>query len=187
MRGSCKKSSLSSPGLTERPSIPETVISNSIGRGVLDRPPSRAMTTEVMALIPQDARPHPRGAFAPEFCNSFYPLQTEGAGKAGSSPPPWPACRKKARGRTTGSAETSRPSLRDGFTAYTRSPRGPALLPPSPARSSRRRLDLSTGRSGPHDFAVRVALFVRVVDHAAARHAHRIPHPTFVTIAKRPS
>ncbi|WP_315765660.1 hypothetical protein [Bradyrhizobium sp. SZCCHNR2009] len=33
---------------------------------------------------------------------------------------------------------------------------------------------------------VRVALFVGVNEHAAARHAHRIPHPTFVTIAKRP-
>jgi hypothetical protein len=34
---------------------------------------------------------------------------------------------------TTGSAETSRPSLRDGVTIYTRSSRGPAVLPPSSA------------------------------------------------------
>ncbi len=44
------------------------------------------------------------------------------------------------------------------------------------------RLDASVGASGPHDFAVRVqrhsSLTCRV---------HRIPCPTFVTIAKRPS
>src|SRR5262249_34663496 len=36
----------SSPGLSGRPSIPETAVLEPIGRGVLDRPPSRAMTTE---------------------------------------------------------------------------------------------------------------------------------------------
>jgi len=35
--------------------------------------------------------------------------------------------------------------------------------------------------------AVRIGLFVGVITHAAARHAHRIPHPTLVTTAKRPS
>jgi hypothetical protein len=50
-------------------------------------------------------------------------LETEGAGKAEGRPGagwhPWSACNKKARGRTTGSAEITRPSLRNGFTAYT--------------------------------------------------------------------
>jgi len=31
---------------------------------------------------------------------------------------------------TTGMADATRPSLREWFTAYTRSPRGPAVLPP---------------------------------------------------------
>ena len=44
-----------------------------------------------------------------------------------------PRAAKKARGRTTGAAEITRPSLREGFNAYTCSPRGPALLPPSVA------------------------------------------------------
>ena len=48
--------------------------------------------------------------------------------------------------------------------------------------TSREKLDPGIGGSGPHDFAVRLA---------AARHAaqsvHRIPRPTLVTIAKRPS
>jgi hypothetical protein len=43
-------------------------------------------------------------------------------------------------------------------------------------------LDLSVGRSGPHGFAVRVGALRR-----AYQHVHRIPLPTSVTIAKRPS
>jgi len=44
-------------------------------------------------------------------------------------------------------------------------------------------LDASVGASGPHDFAVRFsgALVWRTAS------VHRIPHPTFVTIAIRPS
>jgi hypothetical protein len=48
-------------------------------------------------------------------------------------------------------------------------------------------LSASTGTPGPHDFAVRVVLFVRAKITLQHRHVHRIPHPTFVTIAKRPS
>jgi hypothetical protein len=42
-------------------------------------------------------------------------------------------------------------------------------------------LDTSVGAPGPHDFSVR-ASNVRLTRY----HVHRIPHPTFVTIAKRP-
>ena len=47
------------------------------------------------------------------------------------------------------------------FTAYTRSPRGPAVLPPHFA-TMRTRIGhgISIGMPGPHDFAVRAALFV---------------------------
>jgi hypothetical protein len=41
--------------------------------------------------------------------------------------------------------------------------------------------------SGPHDFAVRVEIVRRRGKRAATQHVHRIPRPTFVTIAKRPS
>ena len=44
------------------------------------------------------------------------------------------------------------------------------------------KLDTSVGVSGPHDFAVRNSRA-----RLARRRVHRIPHPTFVTIAKRPS
>src|ERR1700688_1875880 len=49
-------------------------------------------------------------------------------------------------------------------------------------RSRLRQLDASVGASGPHDFAVRES-GVRL-RHC---HDHRIPPPTSVTIAKRPS
>jgi hypothetical protein len=45
-----------------------------------------------------------------------------------------------------------------------------------------RRLDAGVEASGPHDFAVRVS----TVRQERCR-VHRIPHPTSVTIAKRPS
>jgi hypothetical protein len=45
-----------------------------------------------------------------------------------------------------------------------------------------RQLDPSVGGPGPHDFAVRPA-----VARLATQGVHRIPHPTSVTIAKRPS
>jgi hypothetical protein len=45
------------------------------------------------------------------------------------------------------------------------------------------RLDTSVGVSGPHDFAVRAQRHSSL-DEARV---HRIPCPTFVTIAKRPS
>ena len=57
-----------------------------------------------------------------------------------------------------------------------RSPQGPAFLPlyrdNAPERVA---LGFSTGKPGPHDLTVRIELFVRMKDHAAARRAHRIP------------
>ena len=47
-----------------------------------------------------------------------------------------------------------RPSLRDGFSGYRRSPRGSAVLPPSPADHHHHRLGISTAMPGPHHFAV---------------------------------
>jgi hypothetical protein len=48
-------------------------------------------------------------------------------------------------------------------------------------------LDPSVGRSGPHAFAVREAMFVGARMRAAQLHVHRIQPPTSVTIASRPS
>src|SRR5207344_284212 len=80
----------------------------------------------------------------------------------------------------TGTAETSRPSPRNGFTAYTCSPRWAASF----ATVADRLLDWLDARvaaPGPHDFAVR-----RV--HHSSIVLPRPPHPTArsVTIASRP-
>ncbi len=61
----------------------------------------------------------------------------------------------------TGSAETLRPSLRNGLTAYTCSPWWPCCATISGVmRNHHRQLDASLGASGPHDFAVRTASLV---------------------------
>jgi hypothetical protein len=51
-------------------------------------------------------------------------------------------------------------------------------------RNTFRELDTSVGASGPHDFAVRIGIGTARQQHLRV---HRIPLPTFVTIAKRPS
>jgi hypothetical protein len=55
----------------------------------------------------------------PEHVDLDHPLEAEGAGKTGRRLAPMVRVQQKARGRTTGAAEVARPSLRDGFTAYT--------------------------------------------------------------------
>ena len=100
--------------------------------------------------------------------------------------------------------EIARHSPRNGFNGFLRAlPGDRAFLPPSPAASSRE-LDASVGASGPHDFAVRARLHKsrstvlvpvrRSFSEGGSaplvlrrRRVHRIPHPTFVTTAKRPS
>jgi len=57
----------------------------------------------------------------------------------------------------TGSAETLRPSLRNGFTAYNElSPVNGSFATVIPKKLASQELDASTAASGPHDFAVRV-------------------------------
>ena len=91
---------------------------------------------------------------------------------------------KKAHERSHhGYAGSARHSLRNGFNGFLRALLGDrAFLPPSLARSSPRKLGISVGMPGPHDFAVRDRR-IRLV----RQRVHRIPHPTSVTIAKRPS
>jgi hypothetical protein len=48
-------------------------------------------------------------------------------------------------------------------------------------------LDASVGASGPHDFAVRKSAVRPRTECAHRFRVHRIPSPTFVTIASRPS
>jgi hypothetical protein len=100
-----------------------------------------------------------RGARA---LRELRPSKSERAqGRPGTGWHPWSACNKKARGRTTGSAENTRPSLRGWFYGLLRAlPGDRAFLPPSPARRVTRLCELSAsvGAPGPHGLAVREAI-----------------------------
>jgi hypothetical protein len=91
-------------------------------------------------------------------------IHDEGAGKAGRRSHPWSACSKKHAAEPQVRTGSSGLPCAIGFTAYTRSPRGPAFLPPSSTMlvNKHRELGLSNGRPGPHDFTVRAMSFVRV-------------------------
>ena len=106
----------------------------------------------------------------------------EGAGNAGCRPHPWPACNKKSRRQSPQVRRNSRRhSLRNGLTAYLAlSLVYRAFLATIACTFVTHKLDPSVGRSGPHDFAVRVSRA-----RLARQHAHRIPLPTSVRIAIR--
>ena len=116
--------------------------------------------------------------FRPSFANSCPSLNTEGAGKAGCSLHPQPCVQNKNKHTsviTTGSDGTTRPSPRNGLTAYF------VISPVERACCHRRRtensakLDASIAASGPHDLAVRFGVFVR---RASARLTPKRPsHP----------
>src|SRR2546421_8029657 len=74
----------------------------------------------------------------------------------------------------TGSAETARPSPRNGFTAYfVLSPVSGLVCHRHLAKNSAR-LDASIAAPGPHDFAVRLGVFVRRKKRLTPK---RPPHP----------
>jgi hypothetical protein len=93
-------------------------------------------------------RPHSRGAMRPSFASIFAP---EGRGRREDRVRAAPAVSRaivigKNAHEHTGSAEAIRPSLRNGFTAYSAlSPVSRALLPPSLRRSSPQSLAPASG------------------------------------------
>jgi hypothetical protein len=110
---------------------------------------------------------HSRDGISPEVCHFVRSLESKRAqGKPGARCTHGLMCNwvsKKRAHEHTGSAETLRPSLRNGLTAYTRSPWRPSCATIAGAmRMHHRRLDASLGASGPHDFAVRGMPSVRV-------------------------
>jgi hypothetical protein len=100
---------------------------------------------------------HSRRTECPSLASNQNPRKSEGAGKAGCTIRTRSlACEIESRKHTSEYryAETFRPSLRNGFAAYS------ALSPVSGliatvARKKIHELDPSVGRSGPHAFAVR--------------------------------
>jgi hypothetical protein len=75
----------------------------------------------------------------PSFAVRFALIEKKGRGEGRAPAGTQGPHAKNARGVTTGDAGTSRPSLRNGFTAYgALSPGSDALLPPSPCGSQMR-------------------------------------------------
>src|ERR1700730_17457942 len=159
-------------------STPRPLDFNISNSGILDRPLSRAMTAGDTPL-------HSRGAMRPSCCPN-YPLQNRGRRESRvlDAPAASPAkVIKHTSVVTTGSPKTSGLPCAMVLTAY-------FVLSPVTGLFCHRRLAgmlpaklaASVGASGPHDFAVRVGAVRR-----QRLRVHRIPLPTFVTIAKRPS
>src|SRR5438034_3869538 len=122
--------------------------------------------------------PRSRGSKEPEVCpNLARTLPSEIRGRREDRVRAAPAvsraiAHKRCAHEHTASAETLRPSLRSGFTAYfVLSPVNGSFATVAPEKLASQELDASTAASGPHDFAVRLGRFRR------ARRP-RPPHPT---------
>jgi hypothetical protein len=99
-----------------------------------------------------------------------------------------PRATKKHAAVTTGSAAT-RPSLRNGFTAYTYSPRGPGFLAPVTRERSLKPLARLAPASGCQDHTTSpsaAAPFVRMTRSCTSLSRPSHPAPRFVTIAHTP-
>jgi hypothetical protein len=156
--------------MTGRSSTPRPLDSIAGVSGILDRPPSRAMTAGVQF---SNSKKHPAARIAPGVLHEPCPSRNEGAGNTGCTLHPRSRVQtaQKNAHEHTGSAEAIRHSLRNGFNAYfVLSPVSRAFLPPSPAKVALRELDASVGASGPHDFAVRLP----ALSSAALARVHRI-------------
>jgi hypothetical protein len=132
-----------------------------------------------------DMRSPSRGASRPSSAINNPPSEkSEGAGKTGCALHPRSRVHKCTKRRTRAYRFSGgNPAFpAQWFTAYS------ALSPVTGLSCHRRlarlhaKLDTSVGVSGPHDFAVRISTF-----RQARIHVHRIPFPTSVTTAKRPS
>src|SRR6476469_3866866 len=78
---------------------------------------------------------------------------TEGAGKAGCRLHPWVPCKKSTGVGPQVQPETTRLSLRDGFTTYFVLSSVTGLFCHCRPRKTSRELGASIGAPGPHDFA----------------------------------
>ena len=130
-------------------------------RRELSIPSLTPRNTGSSAFANDDERRHSRDGIRPRFANSSAPKKRgrrEDRVRAAPAVSRANAYAKKTAHEHTGSAETLRPSLRNGFTAYiVLSPARPGLLVTvTPERRELpRNLTPAIGASGPHDFAVR--------------------------------
>ena len=158
-------------------STPRLIGSNATVSGILGHPPSWVTTSERVFAFSRHV--------LPEVCIFVCPSRNRGRreDRVHAAPAVSRAiCTNKNAHEHTGSAETLRPSLRSGFTAYfVLSPVNGSFATVIPRKLASRELDASTATSGPHDFAVRL-MRIRL-----AQSASTASHRAFVTIATRPS
>jgi hypothetical protein len=131
-------------------------------------------------------RPQSRGAFRARAVAGIALESEEGAGKAGAGRTHGPPANKKQA--ASPQVQPSHPAFPAQwfYGLYVISP--VTMLGCHRHRWNRfHQLSACIGAPGPHDFAVRTNA-VRPRNHCgSAMCVHRIPLPTFVTIAKRPS
>jgi len=148
-------------------STPRFIGSIAAASGILDRPPTRVTTSEYgIAFSRRDLRPR----------LASVTLENRGRREDRVRAAPAVSCavaHKERAHEHTGPAESIRPSLRNGFTAYFElSPVNGSFATVAPQEALLpKELDASTAASGPHDFAVR---FMR----ARLLRTSRPPHPT---------
>jgi hypothetical protein len=159
-------------------STPRFLGSSSTASATLDRPvePGNGRSNRVGAIATRET-PFSRRHRVRALLMIRPPNCKEGAGKAGCSPHPWPACRKKAGGSHHRSGRNNRPSPRDGLTTYTYSPRCAGLVSHRPCATLKAssQVGASVGAPGPYDFAVLPRSVVRPRYRAPTR--NRPPHP----------
>ena len=151
---------------------------------------ARARARPGMTVMGQDITRHPRDTTRPSFAAIISRrvkkegalLPKEGSRECRVPDAPMVSC-KKARGRPTGSPDSARHSLHNGFTVSFVISLVTGLLPPSPARSVL--LTNLTPASGRQNHTTSPSASARFV-YPRLR-VHRLPCPTSVTIAKRPS
>jgi len=177
-----------------------------------DRPQARVRQMPIGRLrwIHQSA---PRRGWRPSYALNLSPSQTEGAGNAGCPMHPQPHARYGVVSMRMISRDTAESPgiphamvlqiIRDlpgepGFLAPV-VPSVAAHRCPVGLRATPTKLDTSVGVSGPHDFSVRNNAARPARRHHSRiaspcdclrtrrRRVHRIPPPTSVTIASRPS
>src|SRR3954447_19082921 len=139
-----------------------------------------------MLLPAADIRPRPRGGIRARALRNIRPRHQRAQGRPDAGRAHGPRAEKKHAAEPQVWPNNARPSLRNGFNGlYVISPGTGSLAPV--ARNDHCRLDLSSGRAGPHDFTVRSMSFVRKAK-APLRHAASTAfRSTSVTIAIRPS
>jgi hypothetical protein len=160
-----------------------------VGYASLTHPTQFVVPIDFSNSATRSIAPRSRGRLVPRVMRQACPSHREGAGKAGHLLIPMVRVQKKKHAAEPQvQPDTGLPCAM--VLRLIRNLLGDhAWLPPSSARRLKRLHELSAciGAPGPYDFAVRHSLIRPRKDCACGCRVHRIPLPTSVTIAKRPS